>query len=742
MTLKSLKSLAGKSGTPSRVSRRSFLFATAAAGGGLAIGVYAPGVGKALAQKVLGAEGNEVGAWVVIKSNEEVIVRIARSEMGQGTLTGLAQLVCEELQCDWSKVKAEYVTPGQNLARNRVWGDMSTGGSRGIRQSQDYVRKGGAAAREMLVRAAAEGWKVPPQECSAENGVITHAKSGRKTTYGKVAQAAAKLEVPKDIRLKDPKDWKLIGKGVARLDTVDKLSGKLVYAIDAKVPGMLTASIMDAPVFGAKVKSYDEAKAKAMPGVKHVLKVGDTAVAVVADTWWRANQALKALNIQWEETPNAKVSTDSIREVLKEGLTAKEGVFVGNKAGNADEALAGAAKKIEATYYSPFQNHVCMEPMNCIARVTADRCEVWVATQNGDASLAAAAEASGLPPSKCEVYKMHLGGGFGRRGFQDYVTKAVHLAKQLPGTPVKTIWSREEDMRQGRFKPIGLCKMEAGLDDKGELVALKMRIAAPSILQAVAPARLNKDGSDPVAFQGLNPQGPEGQIGYTIPNLLVEHAMRATHVPPGFWRGVNNNQNAIWLETFIDEVAKEAGKDPLEFRRAMMKNHPKHLAVLNAVAEKIGYGTPAPTGITRGVAQMMGFGSYVAGAAEVSISDRGKLKIHRLVMATDCGHVVNPQQVTAQVEGSVAYGLGALLHQAITIRNGRVEQENFDTYPMVLMEDFPKIETVLAPSGGFWGGVGEPTICVAAPAVLNAIFAATGKPIHTKPLVDVKLQKA
>ena len=446
---------------------------------------------------------------------------------------------------------------------------------------------------------------------------------------------------------------------------------------------------------------------------------------------------------QWWWTARLALLTPIIKAFLTDGLTAKDGVFVGNKAGNAEDGLAGAAKKLEATYYSPFQNHVCMEPMNCTARVTTDKCEVWVATQNAEASLASAAAAAGLDASKCEVYRLHLGGGFGRRGnFQDYVTKGVLLAKQLPGVPVKTIWSREEDMRQGRHKPIGLCKMEAGLDANGDLVALKMRISAPSILQYAAPQRLSKDGSDPVAFQGLYPGGAEGAFGYTIPNLQIEHAMRATHVPPGFWRGVNNNQNAIWLETFLDEVARAAGKDPLAFRQAMMKNHPKHRAVLEAVADKIGWGKPVAPGVARGLAQSMGFGSYVAGAAEVTISDKGKLKIERLVMATDCGYVVNPQQVTAQVEGSVAYGLGALLHQAITIRNGRVEQENFDTYPMVLMEDFPKIETILMPSGGFWGGVGEPTICVAAPAVLNAIYAATGKPIHTKPLAGMKFERA
>jgi isoquinoline 1-oxidoreductase subunit beta len=721
------------------VSRRNVLCIGAAAGGGLALGVLLPGSRALMAQTPAEAE-NEVGAWVVIKPDDEVVIRIARSEMGQGTLTGLAQLVAEELECDWSKVTTEYPTPGQNIARNRIWGDMSTGGSRGIRGSQDYVRKGGAAARHMLMRAAAEQWNVPVSELTAKAGIITHAPTGRTTSYGKVASAAAKLDVPKDVALKDPKDWKIIGTPRKRLDTADKLTGKQVYAIDVTLPGMLNAAIMQAPVFGAKVKSYDEARAKAMPGVRRVLKVGDTAVAVVADTWWQANQALKALAITWEEGGNDKVSSDSIKAFLGQGLETNDAVFVGNKNGDAAQAIAGAAKKLEAVYYSPFQNHACMEPMNCTAKVTADGCEVWVATQSGEGSLAAAAEASGLPLSKCDVHKLHLGGGFGRRGFQDYVTHAVRIAKELPGTPIKLIFSREEDMRQGRFRPVGLCKLTAGLDASGELVGLHMRISAPSILAQALPARLDKDGRDPITFQGLNAQGAEGQLGYTIPNLLIDHAMRNVHVPPGFWRGVNTNQNALWLETFIDLLAKQAGKDPLEFRRKLMVNHPKHLAVLDAVADRIGWEKPPPAGITRGIAQMMGYGSYVAAASEVSLSPSGKVKIHRLVMGTDSGYVVNPDQVTAQVEGSVAYGLSALLYQQCTIKDGRMVEENFDAYPIMLMEDFPLVETLQLPSGGFWGGVGEPTICVAAPAVVNAIYAATGKPIYTQPLKDIKLR--
>jgi isoquinoline 1-oxidoreductase beta subunit len=505
---------------------------------------------------------------------------------------------------------------------------------------------------------------------------------------------------------------------------------------------MLSASIMDAPVFGAKVKSFDEAKAMAMPGVRHVLRVGETAVTVVADTWWQANQALKALNITWEESPNDKVSSESIRALLQQGLDAKEGVFIGNKAGDAAQAIGNAAKKIEAVYFAPFENHFTMEPMNCTARVTADRCEVWGATQNGEGALAAAAEAAGVHPSKCDFHKLHLGGGFGRRGRQDYTTKAVLVAKQVPGIPIKLIWSREEDMRQCSYRPVGLCKISAGLDDKGDLLGLHMRIAAPSILASAAPNRLDSDGRDSAAFQGLNPSGAEARLGYAIPNLLIEHAIRNTHVPVGFWRGVNTNQNAIWLESFIDELARAASRDPLEFRRRLLANSPKHLAVLNAVADRIGWDTPPASGVHRGIAQFMGYASYCAGAAEVSVNERGKLKVHRVVIGIDSGYAVNPQQVAMQTEGSVAFGLGAMRYQECTVSNGRMVQENLDSYPMVLMEDFPKVETIVMPSGGFWGGVGEPTISVAAPAVLNAIYAATASPVRSLPLKNTRLQKA
>jgi len=718
--------------TMTDTSRRRFLVGTAAAAAGFSLGFHVPFAAAAADTTP------EINAWVVIKPDDTVVVRIARAEMGQGTLTGLAQLVAEELEADWSKVTTEFASPNQNVLRNRVWGNFATGGSRGIRDSHDYVRKGGAAARMMLVQAAATQWGVPANECKAASGMVTHAGSGRSLSYGKLADAAAKVEPPKDVPLKDPKDWTIAGKPVKRLDTKEKLDGSLVYSIDVKVPGMLNAAIRDCPVFGGKVKSFDVAKVAGMKGVRKVVPVGDTAVAVVADTWWQAKTALDALPIVWDEGPNAKVNSDTIAAMLTEGLTAEQ-AFVGNQAGDIKAAIAGAAKVVEATYSFPYQHHVTMEPMNATALWTADRCEVWTATQNGEAALATTADAAGLPLAKCEVHRVILGGGFGRRGMSDFVRQAVNIAKQMPGTPVKLIWSREEDMLHGRYHPITMCKMVGALDKDGNLVGLHMRLSGQSILATVNPQGL-QNGRDPVAFQGLNPSGTEGVFGYAIPNLLIDHAMRNTHVPPGFWRGVNNNQNALYLESFIDECAKAAGKDALAFRQQMLAKSPRHLAVLNAAAKQGGWGTPAPEGVHRGLCQHMGYGSYVASCAEVKVEKDGKLKILRIVAATDSGHAVNPQQIAAQVEGSFAYGLSALLHGKITIKDGRVEQENFDTYPVILMDEMPKVETIVMPSGGFWGGVGEPTIFAAAPAVLNAIAAATGKRVRGGPISGVDLK--
>jgi isoquinoline 1-oxidoreductase beta subunit len=726
-------------GNTTNLSRRRFLVGSAAAGGGLALGFQLPfGVAEAAAQGATTVP--EINAWVLVKPDSTCVIRIARSEMGQGTLTGLAQLVAEELECDWKKVTTDSPTPGQNLARKRVWGEMGTGGSRGIRTSEDYVRRGGAAARMMLLQAAANDWKVPVAELTVSDGVITHAASRRSTTYGKVAAAAANLTPPdaKSIKLKNPREWKIAGKPMMRLDTADKVNGAKTFAVDVKLPGMMYAAIKQCPVFGGKLVSFDESKIAGRPGAPRAVKVNDRTVAVVADTWWRAKSALDALPIVWDEGPSASQTSAMIADHLKEGLTAP-GAYAYRQEGDALKAIEGAAKKVEAVYSTPFLAHATMEPMNCTAKFTPEKAEVWVPTQNGEAALAVLSEESGLPLQKCDVYKHVLGGGFGRRGStQDFVRQATAIAKQFPGVPIKMIWTREEDMTHDFYRPISQCRLAAGLDDSGKLVAMHVRVSGQSI-NAFNNAPAAKDGKDDRQMQGYYDKPGDAQLGYTFPNLLIEYAMRNTHVPVGPWRGVNTNQNGVYMECFIDEVAKAAGADPVEFRRALMQKHPKHLAVLNAAAAKADWGKPLPAGVHRGVAQFMGYGSYSAAVAEVSVSADGKVKVHRMVLALDCGHAVNPGQIAAQVEGSVAYGLSAAFFGECTVDKGRIVESNFDTYEILRLADMPKVETVIVPSMDFWGGVGEPTICVVTPAVLNAIFAATGKPVRTLPLKSQKI---
>ncbi len=729
--------------TPNTLSRRTFIIGSGSiAAGGLALGL--PSLMPAALAQTHG-EAAEVNVWVVVKPDDTCVIRIARSEMGQGTRTGLAQLVAEELECDWKKVTTEMPTPGQSVARKRAWGEMSTGGSRGIRISQDYVRKGGAAARMMLLQAAADQWKVPVADVSVAQGIISHKASGRTLRYGQVADAASKLTAPdpKTITLKSPKDWAIAGKPMARIDTAEKLNGSLMYGADIQFDGMLCAAIKDCPVFGGKMVSFDDTAIKSMRGVKGAVRVNASTVAVVADTWWRAKMALEKLPVVWDEGTSSKVSSTSIAAHLAEGLTAQVplGSVAGRVEGDALGAIAGAAKKVEATYGSPFLAHAPMEPMNATVKLTAgadgkiQRAECWVPTQNGEASHAALAEAAGIPLAQCEIYKMDLGGGFGRRGgTQDYVHQATAIAKQFMGTPIKLLWSREEDQAHDFYRPISQAKMSAGLDVQGNLVGLHVRISGQSINATVNPLSI-KDGKDERQLQGFwkTTEG-DAQFGYTIPNLLTEYVMRNTHVPVGPWRGVNTNQNAVYAECFIEEVAKAAGKDSVAFRRAMMQNHPKHLAVLNAAAEKGDWGKPLPAGVFRGIAQFMGYGSYSAATAEVSVSAKGEIKVHRMVLATNCGHAVNPDQIAAQVEGGVAYGLSATFFGENTVENGRIKELNFDTYRILKIKEMPKVETIIVPTYDFWGGVGEPTICVVAPAVLNAIFAATGKPVRQLPL--------
>jgi len=721
------------------LTRRQFVVSSALASGGLALGFHFPAAAQSNELSTLG--GSEINAWVVVRPDDSCVIRIARAEMGQGTHTGLAQLVAEELECDWAKVSLQTFTPGQNLARKRVWRNMSTGGSRGIRESHEYVRQGGAAARIMLLQAAAAEWKVPVTELSVEKGVVTHAASGKTTSYGKLASQASKLPAPdpKSITLKHPRDWKILGKSPRRLDTAPKVNGSLKYGIDTVLPGMQYAAIKACPVFGGKLVSFDASKISSRRGIKAVVRVDDESVAVLADSFWRAKSALEVLPITWDFGPNGKESSATIAERLREGLTSTNNVFADIDQGNVAEAIQGAAKKIEAVYGTPFVSHACMEPMNCTARVTADRAEVWVPSQNAEASLAALAAVTGLPLEKCEAYNPPLGGGFGRRGgTQDYVRQAALIAKQFPGTPVKLIWTREEDMTHDYFRPIGQCRLVAGIDAKGDMVGLHLRVSGQSINAYVSPHNII-DGKDRRQLQGYWKDPGESQLGYTVPNLKVEYAMRNTHVPVGPWRGVNTNQNAIYLECFIDEVAKAAGKDPLAFRRNLIKNHPKHLGVLDAVADKGGWDKPLAPGMFRGIAQFMGYGSYTAAIAEVSIKGND-VKVHRLILATNCGHAVNPVQIASQIEGSVAYGMDSLQSES-SVKDGRIVEKNFDTYPIARMYQMPKIESVIAPTYDFWGGVGEPTICVVAPAILNAIAAARGgKPVRMLPLKNEGLR--
>ena len=519
------------------LSRRRFLVTTSAAGAGLSLGMMLPGCARASAEFP-----DEINAWVVVNPDNSVVVRIARAEMGQGTLTGLAQLVAEELECNWDLLGWEWASTQQSVLRGRPWKNFATGGSRGIRESQQYLREGGAAARMMLVEAAAARWQVAPTQCSVAQGVITNRTTGETLTFGAVAAAAAQLPPPLEVRLKDPKDWTLIGQPVKRLDTRGKLDGSQMYGSDVALPGMLNASIAACPVFGGTLKHHSAEPVEKMPGVQGVVAVGDNAVAVVADTWWRANKALKALAVEWDLGDGAALNQDEIEQRLTEGLTA-ETKLVGNQSGDLHAALQKADRVVEATYSYPYLNHATMEPMNATARWTRDFCEVWCPTQNGEAAHAAAAAAAGLPPHQVDVHRMVLGGGFGRRGAQDYVTQAVEIARAFPGRPVKLLWTREEDMTHGFYHPITKARAVAGLDADGNLQALHMRISGQSILAGILPQAL-QNGLDFATFQALLPSGDHA-ISYSVPNLLVDHAMRNTHIRPGFWRGVNVNPNAI-----------------------------------------------------------------------------------------------------------------------------------------------------------------------------------------------------
>jgi isoquinoline 1-oxidoreductase subunit beta len=716
--------------TSGELNRRSLLVGASAAAGGLTLGFAIP-LGGSPARAASGAP--EINCWIAIARDGAVTIRVAHSEMGQGASTGLAMLVAEELECEWSKVRTEFVSERLNLMRNRAWGDTSTGASRSIASSQDYLRRAGATARTMLIAAAAAQWNATAAECFAQNGTITHRPSGQTVSYGAIAEAAAKIAPRADVPLKPPSAWTLAGTAQRRLDVFDKVTAKPVYAIDVRLPGMLYAAILQCPVFGGRLQSVDESSVSAMKGVRGVVRMRD-AVAVVADSWWRAKRATEALRVRWNDGGNGTVSTDSIAAFVRDGLDADE-AEIGRADGDAAAALSRAARRIEADYTVPFLAHATMEPQTCTAHVRADGVEIWVPTQNPATALATAAVAAGVPNEKVTVHRAMLGGGFGRRApIQEYVRQAVDIAKEFD-VPVKLLWTREQDVAHDLYRPFGMARLTAGLDAQGMPLAWTIRLAGPSFVASLV-AGFGPHIADRTFVSGLAEEMP-----YAVPNYLVDYVVRPTPVPLGVWRAINYTQNAFYKECFVDEMAHAAGLDPYLYRRKLLAHDARNLAVLDAAAQKADWGLPLPAGVFRGIALNEACGSYCAQVVEASVAD-GAVRVHRVVAAIDPGHVVNPLSVEMQVQGAIVYALTAALYGEITIQDGAAVESNFDTYEMLRMADAPKVETVIVPSGGFWGGVGEPPVPPLAPALCNAIFAATGKRVRSLPLKNHDLLHA
>ncbi len=709
------------------LSRRSFIAGVSAVGGGLALAIALPFEPARAAE-----EAPEVTAWLVIRPDNSIVIRVARAEMGQGAHTGLAMLVAEELECDWSKVRTELVHPEENVRRDRVWGDMMTGASRSIASSQLFLRQAGATAREMLVAAAADRWKVPASECVARMSVITHRPSGRTLTFGAIAEDAAKLTPPADVALKNPRTWKIIGKPRRRLDVFDKVTAQPVYAIDVRLPGMLYAAIVHCPAFGGTPKSIDEGAIASMKGVHKVVRLSD-AVAVVADSWWRAQRAVEALPVVWDMRGNDSVSSATIAELVRSALDEKT-AQVGRSDGDVEAALQQAVQRIEADYAVPFLAHATMEPQNCTARVKDGKVEVWAPTQGAMTALATAASAAGVPNDKVVIHGTMLGGGFGRRGaIQEFVRQAVLIAKEVDA-PVKLVWTREQDIKHDYYRPFGMARLVAGLDADGMPIALKIRLTGPSFVAALVPG-FGMSFVDRTFLSGL-----AEEMAYDVPNYLVDYAVQQSPVPLGVWRAINYTQNTFYKESFVDEMAHAAGMDPYLYRRRLLRNNRKNLAVLDAAAKKADWFGPAPRGVFRGIAVTEACGSFCAQVVEVSVAG-SELRVHRVISALDPGQVVNPLSVEMQTQGAIVFALSAALRGEITIKDGGVAQSNFDDYEVLRMADVPKVETVLVPSHDFWGGVGEPPVPPLAPALCNAIFAATGKRIRSLPIKHHDLTK-
>jgi len=707
------------------VTRREFLKISTAVGGGLLIGIQL----GSLAGRALAAPGATATAadqdfqpnvWLSISPDDAVSIRVGSSEMGQGVMTALPMLIAEELDADWTQVQAEFA-PANPAYANPAFGRQQTGGSRSVRGYWNTLREAGAVGRELLLGAAAQRWGVPVDSCRAENGVVTHAETGRSLRYGEIADAAARLPVPEAVFLKDPQHFRLLGRTVPRLDIPAKVDGSAQFGTDVKLPGLLTATVLRCPVFGGKIKSLDDSRAKAIAGVRQVVTIS-SGIAVVADHFWAAQQGRNALEVEWELGPDAQLNSEAIRAGMAELVN---NGTVGRNDGNADQALDNAGRRVEAVYEVPYLAHACMEPMNCTAHVRADGCDIWVPTQGQGRTHDTAVSLTGLPAEKVRVHTTYLGGGFGRRGEQDFVIDAIETSRAA-GAPVKVIWTREDDIRHDYYRPATYNRLAAALNEQGMPVAWRHRIAGPSIRERDSRER-ETSGEDFSATEGaLN-------LPYAIPAIRVSYARVNSAVPVGYWRSVASSQNAFITECFLDEVAAAGGKDPYALRRTLLREQPRLRGVLELAADKAGWSTPPATGRSRGIAVAESFGSYVAQVAEISI-ERGQPRVHRVVCAIDCGMIVNPDTVVAQMESGIVYGLTAALKGEITIDNGRVVQGNFDDYPLLRLDQCPDIEVYIVPSLEAPGGVGEPGTPPIAPAVANAVFAATGKPVRRLPI--------
>jgi len=710
------------------ITRRRFLQVGAAAAGGLLIGFHLPSGGRIAQARA--AEGEWINAWLRIGSDDSVTILVSNSEMGQGVYTALPMLVAEELEVDWQQVRAE-MAPADPTYNNAIFGMQATGGSTSVRATHEPLRRVGAAARELLVRAAAEGWGVEAGECQARSGRVHHEASGRSETYGALAGAAAKLEPVGEPELKPSSEWRLLGKPVPRLDVPQKVDGSAVFGIDVQVEGMKIATVRQCPVFGGKLAEVDPAPALAVTGVDQVVELED-AVIVVADGYWSALQGAQALQPQWEPGEHAGLSSEAI---LKDFEAALETAGApAHSAGDVDTAMASAARTLEATYQVPFLAHATMEPMNATARVSADGADVWAPTQAQGPVQATVAALLGIDPTKVRVHTTFLGGGFGRRFELDFTSQAVRAAAAT-GAPVKLIWSREEDTQHDFYRPASVTRFRVGLDQDGMPVAWECRIVCPSIFSRVFPDWV-QNGIDATSVEAAV------ELPYAIPNQRIDYVMRHTGVPVGFWRSVGNSQNAFFVQSFVDELAHAAGADPLDYQLRLLEGHPRHQAALTAAAELAEWQSPVPEGRARGLAIQESFGSIVAEVAEVSVSEQGQVRVHRVACAVDCGGVVNPDTVVAQMESGIVYGLTAALYGEITVREGRVLEGNFDTYPMLTLAEMPEVQVRIIESGAALGGIGEPGTPPIAPAVTNALFALTGKRLRRLPIRPEELRSA